>query len=257
MTKGQSLRSRIRAGETVHGLLTSTSDAVLVELLAMAGWDFLLLDGEHGSVDTANTADLARAARLHGVPAVVRVPGIQLQNIGRHLDFGATGIMAPMIETAVDAEALVAACRFPPDGRRGLAASPAAGFGLAGNLATYPARANAETIAIAQIETAAALGNLDSIAAVPGLDVLFIGAADLSTSLGHPLQYAHPDVLAALQSISAAARRHGIPLGMLVDSPDQLSVARYFEAVFVVTYLEPLLVRACHAHLGVARMDQD
>jgi 4-hydroxy-2-oxoheptanedioate aldolase len=256
MTHADSLRSRIRAGETVHGLLTSTSDANLVELLAMAGWDFLLLDGEHGSVDTSNMANLARAARLHAVPSVVRVPGIQMQNIGRHLDFGAAGIMAPMVETAAEAEALVAACRFPPQGQRGLAASPAAGFGLDNNLGSYPARANAATLVVAQIETATALGNLDAIAVVPGLDVLFIGAADLSTSLGHPLQFAHPDVLAALQSVGGAARRHAIPLGMLVDSPDQLQVARYFEATFVVTYLEPLLVRACHAHLGVARMDQ-
>src|SRR6187551_3488374 len=114
------LRSRLRAGEAVFGIWTRNASATTIELLGLADWDFIVLDGEHGSVEPANGEDAIRAADLTATDVVVRVPDGSPQTVARYLDAGAAGVQVPMIETGAAAELAVAATRFPPVGVRGL-----------------------------------------------------------------------------------------------------------------------------------------
>jgi 2-dehydro-3-deoxyglucarate aldolase/4-hydroxy-2-oxoheptanedioate aldolase len=182
-----------------------------------AGFDWLLIDMEHGPGDYQTL--LAQLQAIQGSPAtpVVRVqwndPGI----IKRVLDLGAHGVMIPLVGNRAECEAVIRACKYPPDGQRGVAGSHrAAGFGRFS--ADYWKRANAEILVLVQIETPEAVKEIDEILQVPGVDVAFIGPADLSAALGHLGDPRHPDVQDAIARIEAAAKRAGVALGTISRS---------------------------------------
>lgn len=175
-------RRRLLAGETLHGLWLSLASPVASEALSLLGFDWLMFDTEHAPVDLAAVQPLLQAAAVGTAAAVVRPAWNDKVLIKRALDMGAQTLLIPFVETAQEAAAAVAATRYPPQGIRGVAGGTRASrFGLAED---YFQVADQEICVLVQIETTAALSRLEEIAAVPGVDGIFIGPSDLSASMG-------------------------------------------------------------------------
>jgi 4-hydroxy-2-oxoheptanedioate aldolase len=251
--RSNSVKARLRAGETVYGCFTRTTDAALVEFLALQGWDFLVFDGEHGPLDTLTLENLLRAAEARGATALARVANNAPHRILQYLDAGALGLHVPIVNSAAEAEAAVQAIKYPPRGMRGLAGVRANAFGMEGPLAEYVAQANAETLCVLHIETGRAVEQIEAIAAVPDLDVLFIGTTDLSSDLGIPGQFDHPRLLAAIDRVAMAAQGAGVTLGTILRAPEQAAVWRARCARYFVVTLEAVLGPASRSFLNTAR----
>jgi 2-keto-3-deoxy-L-rhamnonate aldolase RhmA len=188
----------------------------MVELVAgCGGFDAVWLDHEHAGLSTAQIEEAARAARGCGLDSFVRMAATDYAGVMRMFEAGAGGIMAAMVKGAAEAEELMAWSKFHPRGRRGINGSGVDGRYGSDNLAEYMARANAETVVGVQIERVEALEEVERIAAVPGLDFLFVGPADLSQSLGIPGQWDHPRLTAAVERVAKAAKANRLPWGIL------------------------------------------
>lgn len=192
----------------------------LAQIMAAAGAEFAIFDTEHSGAGIETIKAQMAYARFTGCVPLVRVGSIDYHAIAATLDAGALGIMAPMVESAEQAAFLVACTRYPPDGRRGAAFGVAHDDYLGGSVTEKLRAANERTLVIALIETAAGVENVAAIAAVPGIDVLWLGHFDLTNSLGIPAEFAHPRFEAAVSRIVAAAGQHGKALGMMVADDD-------------------------------------
>ena len=195
------IRAKLQAGKTVFGCFTRYRDAAFVEYTAMQGWDFLVFDGEHGTLEPRDIEDLCRAAEVRGVTPIARVTTNQPHIILRYLDTGIHGIHVPWVNTPEEVERAVAATKYQPRGQRGLAGSRASDWGMSEPISDYTQRANQETMVVIHIETAEAVEAVERYVEVDGVDVLFIGPTDLSHSLGHPGNLTHPDVVAAIERV--------------------------------------------------------
>ncbi len=203
--------------QVTRGLFISSGAEFAAELAAHAGFDHLILDMEHGMGDEGVVLQMIRSLNGSETAPIVRIPFLRNEYIKKTLDFGAAGIMCPMVETAQDARELVDFMRYPPEGRRGFAGnSHAAGYGA--DFEEYFARANANLLCAAQIETARGVENVDAIAAVEGVDVLFIGHSDLSLSLGCFNNFADKKIIEAELAVLTAAKKHGKVAGMMLRS---------------------------------------
>jgi 2-keto-3-deoxy-L-rhamnonate aldolase RhmA len=196
------LKARIKAGQKLAGAWCQLASPMTAELFSKAGFDWLLLDLEHGPGDILNLISQIQAMASGNALPVVRSPWNDFVAIKRILDAGAYGVVIPYVNTREEAEAAVRACKYPPKGIRGIAGSPRiSGYGLNEN--QYLQRANDELLVITQVETSQAAENLDSILQTPGLDGIFIGPMDLAASLGHLGDPSHPDVQAVIGKIEA------------------------------------------------------
>ena len=189
----------------------------MAQIMAAAGAEFAIFDMEHSAIgiDTIK-AQMAQARFTDCVP-LVRVGSITYQSIAATMDAGALGIMAPMVESAEQASFLVSCTRYPPTGRRGAAFGVAHDDYVGGDVVEKMRAANQRTLVIALIETVPGLENVEAIAAVPGIDVLWLGHFDLTNSMGIPGQFDHPRFNAAITRIAAAAQSNGLSAGMMVS----------------------------------------
>ncbi|MBV7257378.1 hypothetical protein KCG44_11335 [Pacificimonas sp. WHA3] len=242
MIRGDLMR-RLGNGEVVVGAFSPYREVPLAEQIARA-FDFIVWDGEHGLIEPADTPALSLACHRAECTPIVRVPSPDDRVIGRFLDLGADGIMAPMIETGDQATDLLAAMQYPPQGRRGVAMTRNLEFGMADNIPGLLQNSNKDAIAIAQIETRRAVENIDAILGVAEVDIVFIGPADLSLSLGCPLQFQHPDFIAAVVGIVGKARAAQKHVGILVDSPNQIPALKSLGVRMFACYLDSLLMSA-------------
>jgi 4-hydroxy-2-oxoheptanedioate aldolase len=215
------LRRRLAHGEVTHGTFLGAATPVTAEVCAAAGVDWVLLDLEHGAGGEEQARDVIAAAASYSVPTVVRVESTERIRAGRVLDLGAAGVMFPRVDTADEAAACVRHLRYPPAGDRGVATyNRMCRYGL------DPAaldRSNDDVLGVIQIETLAALEAVEDIAALDGVDVLFVGPRDLSHALDVPGQTQAPAYVAALDRILAAAKGNGKAAGLLV--PDGAAAA--------------------------------
>jgi 4-hydroxy-2-oxoheptanedioate aldolase len=210
-TPGFTLAARLKAGATVHTGWCGLASPIVAEVLAREGFDTVTIDGQHGLWDQAATAAAIAAIRQAGASPVVRVPLEDFATVSRVLDWGAEGVIAPMINNAGDAKRFAAAAKFPPLGERSWGPHRAMmQTGIADQM-VYLREANDAIVTLAMIETREAMDNLDAIAAVPGIDMLFVGPTDLSITLskGTELDPHSKTVEAALDKIVAAARKAG------------------------------------------------
>jgi 2-keto-3-deoxy-L-rhamnonate aldolase RhmA len=208
------LKARLASGGVSAGVIVPVAEPALVEVCAMAGFDHVLIDAEHGNISVAGCEALVRAAEAVGTTPIVRVPVNAPEAILRFLDTGAQGVLVPQVTTREDAERAVRAARYHPLGQRGLAGTRAADYGLRGSLTDYARRANEQLLVQALIEDARAIDNLPAILAVEGLDLVAIGPADLSQSLGHPGERDHPAVREAIAEIIRLGVAAGKVVGM-------------------------------------------
>lgn len=246
-------KAKLQAGESVFGCFLRYRDANLAELLGYVGWDFLVIDSEHGTIEPRDCEDLVRAAELRGVTPVVRVPTNHPALILRYMDTGAQGVQLPMIASQNEAEAAVQAVKYQPRGRRGLAGTRAADYGQVQPLKAYVAEANAETLVVAQIETAEAVAQLPEIVQVEDLDVLFVGPTDLSHSLGRPGEVDHPEVHDVIDHIAETVLAAGKVLGIMAYNAEAARRWRARGARYITMSLEALLAPACRTYLAAVR----
>ena len=206
------LKTRLEAGESVYGAWVGSGSPGNAELLSHVGFDFLVLDQEHGAGELSDAVNMLRAAESSGTPCVVRAPWNDPIWLKRILDSGAESVMIPSVETAAAARAAVAACRYPPQGLRGYAAGVvrASTFGLEPD---YVAKANDNLLIVVQIESAAAVENAAEICAVEGVDVVFIGVNDLAGSIGRLEQLDHPHVRSLVRRAEEVILASGKPMG--------------------------------------------
>lgn len=212
------LRAQLAAGDTTVGTFVGTASPVTAEVCAAAGVDWLLLDLEHGAGGEEQVRSVVPIAATYGVPTVVRVETDSRIRIGRVLDNGAAGVMLPRLDTAEQVREAIRHLYYPgtpAGGDRGVATyNRACRFGLdAGALD----RSNDQVLGVVQIESVRAVAEADRIAAIDGVDVLFVGPRDLSHDLGVPGQVKAPEFLDALEKVRTAARSHGKACGLLVN----------------------------------------
>ena len=208
-------KERLLAGELAIGIGLRQSRTVdIVKAMKTAGFDWLFIDQEHGMFGLDDAAQLSCAAQDAGITPIVRVPGFEHYHAAKALDGGAQGIVVPHVDTAEVAAAMVRNCRYPPIGKRSVTgALPQLDFASL-PLGEGAEAVNASTLLVLMIETAEAVASAADIAATPGVDVLLVGANDLSMELGIPGELDHPDMVEALEKIVAACRKNGIFPGL-------------------------------------------
>jgi 4-hydroxy-2-oxoheptanedioate aldolase len=222
------------------GLWLGLANAYSAEICALAGFDWLLIDGEHAPNDLRSIqAQLQTIAAYPASHPITRVPVGDTALLKQYLDLGVQTVLVPMVDTPEQAAHVVRACRYPQDdgqgGVRGMAGSRASRWG---HIADYHKRANEQVCVLVQAETAQALHNLDAIAATPGVDGVFIGPADLSASLGHVGNPGHPDVQAAIEDAIARIVKAGKAPGILTSDEAQARHYLSLGALFVAVGLD-------------------
>jgi 4-hydroxy-2-oxoheptanedioate aldolase len=221
----------IREGRQQIGLWCSLPGGYAAELLAGSGFDWLLLDTEHSPGDPLTVLEQLQAVEPYDVSPIVRPAANDTVLIKRFLDLGAQTLLVPYVQSAEEARAAVAAMRYPPEGVRGVAGTTRAT--RFGRVEGYAKRAAEELCLLVQVETQAALNALEDIAAVDGVDGVFVGPGDLAASLGHAGQLMHPTVVAAVEDAIKRIRACGKPAGIL--TPDNAFAARCIELGTVFT----------------------
>ena len=215
------IRERVLNGELMFGIGANLGSSLTVEMIGASGFDWIWIDCEHGTGDYSELITQMQAASIGDTPPVVRIAWNEAPRFKRVLDLGATGVMIPWVNTAEEARQAAAAMRYPPDGIRGVARfNRASGFGQ--DFDEYFEKANQNLLTVVQIETEEGVNNAPEIAAVDGVDVLFIGPLDLSVSLGIPQEFENPKFLSAMDSVSTACKENNKAAGILVPNLDYL-----------------------------------
>ena len=246
-------KAKLQAGQTVFGCFVRYPDATLIEVMGYHGWDFIVFDGEHGSIEPRDAEHMTRAAELRGVTPIVRVTTNLPPIILRYMDTGAHGLVVPWVNTAAQAEAAVLAVKYHPRGIRGVAGVRASDYAQAGTLTDYVQKANAETLVVLQVETLEAVENLQAILQVPDVDVIFIGPNDLAQSMGLPGQTQHPAVQTTMQCIATQVLQSDKALGLMIQSAESAKQWRDRGARFISINFETILRPATLAYLQDVR----
>ena len=225
------LKNNLASGQLVVGSFVYIPSAKLTEIVGLIGFDFIVIDMEHGPVDIGAAEGMVRAAELAGVVPIIRVTHNTPHLILRALDVGALGVHVPEINYPTQAKEMVASVKYAPEGHRGLAGVRAAKYGLKGSLAGYALAANQETMIIAHIEHYEAIENLDELLDVQGIDVYFLGPTDLSNSLGIPGQSSDPKVVEMVEGAIKRIVSRGKIAGCITVDPQ---MARHYKDLGVL-----------------------
>ncbi|MBC7810633.1 MAG: 2,4-dihydroxyhept-2-ene-1,7-dioic acid aldolase [Burkholderiales bacterium] len=223
--KTNRVREKMRAGQPTIGCFLGLGSPNVAELLAHAGFDWLVIETEHNGLDSAEIQHMLMAINGTETVALVRIPSSNPVFIQRGLDMGALGIVVPLVKTADEARAIVSATRFPPQGTRSFGPLRASHYGM--DNADYLERANDNIIVALILETREAVEDLEAIASVPGVDALYLGPFDLCLSLGlNPMHQPYPQIETIMENMVAAARKHGFAAGIGASTPEQLRQRR-------------------------------
>lgn len=241
--RANTVREKLGAGEVALGCFVRYPSGTLVELLSLVGWDFLVFDGEHGSIDLLDQTDLCRACELHGVIPMTRVRSGSDLAIGPSLDAGIMGVHLPGLSRGEDVLDAVARLRYPPRGTRGLAGTRISRFGLGEDLGEYTMRANDEVLGVVQVENWSAVEEIEEWVAIQELDVLFLGPTDLATSMGYPGEPSNPAVMGAMERVAEVVNASEKSLGVFVATPESALHWIGMGARYIATGLEGLLSR--------------
>ncbi len=225
MSTSSLFRDRVLAGEWLAGTFLNLGSPLTAEIAGRAGFNWLMLDQEHGPGSEETLLQQLHAVSASNAATIVRIADNEPARFKRVLDLGANGVMVPYVNNAEEARAAVASVRYPPHGLRGVSKfNRAAGFGQAFD--DYYAHCHERLVTMAQIETPESLTHLDAIAAVDGVDVLFIGPLDLTTNMGIQGQFENPLFIEARRAVAAAARKAGKAAGILATAASQIPVLR-------------------------------
>lgn len=247
------IKQNLQAGKTVYGAFINMYCPPIVEMFGFMGFDFTIIDAEHGPMGIENCENMVRAADCVNITPIIRVAVNTQQNILRYLDIGAAGVQMPMINSKADAEAVVQAVKYPPEGKRGLAGVRAADYGLTGSLGDYVKKANRETLVVVHVETIEATKNLKETLTVPDIDVIFIGPTDLSSSMGYPGQSNHPEVRKIINGLAKEIRAAGKAAGTTAFDPDSLRKRREEGFQYITHSIGPMVANSVRDYMAAAR----
>jgi 4-hydroxy-2-oxoheptanedioate aldolase len=251
--KKNAMKEKLRAGQPAYGVSVMIPSPQIVEMVAAAGFDWVLIDCEHGTITLESVELMAMAAEASGITAIARPVSRSPEHILQVMDRGVMGVQVPHVKSAADARAAVGAVKFHPLGERSIAAGTrAAVYDAHGTLADYVKAANEATLIAVQIEDREAVENLDEILQVDDIDVFFIGPSDLSQSMGHPGNPKAPPVAQAIDSsfrkMVAAKRTPGTPA-----TGENLQAVLDKGVRYIYTHLPRLLASSAKAYLANAR----
>ncbi|OGN95539.1 MAG: hypothetical protein A2Z71_02725 [Chloroflexi bacterium RBG_13_50_21] len=217
------IKAALKSGQPLIGSFFRLPSPDLAEIFGEAGFDFIIIDQEHGPLTPETTSNLVRACDLVGMAAIVRIPDNQPWYFQHALDVGALGVQVPQIRTLADAERAVQLSKFSPLGRRGVCRNVRAARYSARDRFDYLEGSNRDTVVVIQIESKEGVENITEILGVPGIDVVFIGPYDLSQSLGLPGQVEHRLVRSAMEQVVTACHLAGVASGVYADSAEAVS----------------------------------
>lgn len=245
--KVNTTRQKLLKGQSVFGVFAWIPTPEPLEIYALLGYDFVMIDGEHGPISETIAGQLIRVAAAAGITPLARVPRNEAPTILRMLDQGAQGIMVLQVNSRAEAERVVAACKYYPQGTRGMAPTRSADYGIGRPYREMLADINREVMVIIQIENIAGVETLDEILQVEGIDVVFIGPGDLSQSLGKPAQWDAPEVLSAIERVIAKCKAAGVTVAIL---PTDVANAQHYAALGVIMQGvgDTWLLAMAHAH---------
>jgi len=222
------LKASLQRGEYVVGPFINILSPAVVEIMGYAGFDFVILDMEHSSMDFECAENLARAADSVGLTSIVRVPENNESDILRALETGAQGVEVPHVDDGESARRAVVAAKYSPLGTRGVSPYTRAANYFSADVRTYFEEANRESMVVLHMEGTESIKNLDAILNVPNIDVLFLGPYDLSQSLGIPGRINDPRVIQKMTEVTNICRKRGVSVGTFVDTPEK--ARRWIEA---------------------------
>jgi 2-dehydro-3-deoxyglucarate aldolase len=224
------LKSRLNRSELTIGSWVTLGHPSIAEIMAAAGFDWLVLDMEHSVLELSEVQAIIQVLDGKQCPAIVRLTSNHPDQIKRVMDAGATGIMVPMIKSAADAKAAVESMYYPPRGQRGVGLARAQGYGA--GFQAYRQWLEANAIIVVMIEHVDAVKAIDQILAIQGIDAYIIGPYDLSGSMGRPGDLDHPEVQAAIAEVLTAGQRAGKPGGIHVIEPDPQALQQRIQTGF-------------------------
>ncbi len=248
-------RRRVDSGEVLLGVLVSIPNSEVVEIIGGAGFDFIIVDEEHGAIGPERLEEMIRAADTLDVPCLVRVADNRPVIIASALDRGAHGVVVPHVSSVEAAEEAVRAAKFAPEGERGLNPSVRAGDYFRVPIEEFCARSNEAVVVMLQVEGREGVENLERIVAVPGFDALFVGPFDLSQSLGVLGQIHHPSVIEAVRRSVEAAGCQGKVVGTFAGSAED---ARFWvqQGVGVLFYQADTVLFSSACDVAYAELEQ-
>jgi len=256
---GKPLKHRLRDGETAFGIWCVIPSASVINLIASAGFDFVIVDLEHGPASFETAEDMIRAAQSEGVAAIVRLNQVNEEQILKSLDIGADGVLTAHVSDRRDAEAAVTLAKYHPLGKRGFSPYTRAGVYSGGDIIKHAEQQNERTIAGVLVEGKEGIDNLPQIVKTPNLDLVYIGAYDLSQAMGMPGEVAHPKVKEAMENAMRTIREAGLAAGGYVAKTEEdirwmLNLGMQF-----ITYLTDcaLFHRACENAVNKFRSASD
>jgi len=239
------LKASLKKRKPNFGIFDNIVSSSLAELLALSGFDFVIIDTEHGPASTESTEEMIRAVEIGGSIPIVRVPSTRRNNILKALDGGAYGIMIPIVETKEDVEQIIRWSKYYPVGERGLAFSTKAGGYSTLNKKMHLESSNKEIMIIIQIETIKGAENIDTILSsyANDIDVVFIGLSDLSNSLGLPGQTNNPKVKEVAHNIIDKCNNAGVAVGTIIGAKEDIDYWIGHNVLFFATTIPGILLK--------------
>jgi 2-keto-3-deoxy-L-rhamnonate aldolase RhmA len=244
-------KAALQEGKLLMGtMLAEIRQPSIMQILLNAGFDFVIIDNEHGAFGIESIADLSRMARILGLTPIVRVPELAYPYIAQSLDAGAQGIMLPRVTHPDQVHEVLAMMKYPPMGRRGAAMSRGQSDFRSGPLGENLAHANAHSMLMIQVESAEAVAHLDAIAAIQGVDVLFIGPTDLSIALGVPGQPEAPQLIEVIERVMARCKANGVATA--IQANDLAYARRWVErGMEIISYSSEIGLLVAAATAGI------
>lgn len=246
-------KAKLYAGQPTYGVVVRFPAPALVEMFGLLGFDFVMFDAEHGSLTLQSVEELLRAAEVNNTTPILRVPALQAKEISRALDIGIQGIQVPNMDTLADAQAIVHAAKFSPEGERGMSMGRGGDYGMTCDWAEYLTFSNQNTLLLGHIESVTAVNNLPEIVTCPGLDVLFIGPADLSQSMGLPGQLNHPEVLKMIEKAGALIRKGGKIPGIYASNAEAIKRFKDMGFLHLMISADNLIRQVSREYLAAVR----
>ncbi len=244
-------KSKLQSGQPVYGVIATSDDPQFAELCGIAGFDYYMLDAEHGLVDPAQAVNVIRACERTGITPLVRIGPKDPKLVLQYLDAGMMGVMMPGLESPAEVKMLVEAIKYPPQGRRGLGISRASAYSAytGATAPEYIEFSNAHTLVIPQFEDPRLLAHLPEMLATPGVDVCLIGPRDLSLVMGFPDGSNHPEVQTLIDQVVSVCRQHGVAAGITAATRADAArqVARGMQMILVAA--QSLVFAAAQAFL--------
>jgi 4-hydroxy-2-oxoheptanedioate aldolase len=212
-------KRKLKSGQPTYGVLSTSADPQMAELFGLAGFDYYMLDAEHGLMDAAQVMDVIRACELVNITPMVRIGSKDPKIVLQYLDAGMMGLMMPGLETVADIRVLIDAVKYPPLGKRGMGLTRASGYIVVGNEAVdFINFSNEEIMVITQFEDAALLDRFEEMISQPGVDAVVIGPRDLSLNMGFPHGPNHPEVQEMIDRVVDICKKTGVAAGITAGS---------------------------------------